>query len=87
MVEIVNDDPDAPPPEGNPMDEQGRIVMLARIHSPMELVEEKDRLSAQEQNLRAGGSVERRSPGPSLASMSRAEGSPGVRRGGGSVAR
>jgi len=71
---------------GAQADEEQRLAMLHRVHSPMELVAGDDRLSQQEANLKAGGSVEGSNPGPTLADMQRDEGSPGTRPGGGSVA-
>lgn len=58
MVDPVDTAPDEPYREGNAADETRAFEMLSRIHSPMELVPEKDRLAAQERNLRAGGSLE-----------------------------
>lgn len=61
----VDIEPEEPYPDGNAdtgigaqRDEDGRLEMLARVHSPMELVQASDRAAQEEANLKAGGSVE-----------------------------
>lgn len=60
MVDPVDTAPEEPygtDNDGEPLSEGEALGMLMRVHSPMELVPEKDRLTAQERNLRAGGSI------------------------------
>lgn len=87
MVEVIDTGLEPYPEGANPQgSEEGRKAMLARVHSPMELVEAKDRTAQTVANLAAGGSVEGSNPGPTLADQQRDEGSPGTTPGGGTVA-
>lgn len=65
MAEVVDTGPDEPYEAqgedtgiGAQRSEEDRLAMLARVHSPMELVQAADMAEQQEANLRAGGSVE-----------------------------
>lgn len=85
MSEVVEVDPDLPYPDGDQHPMHERDAMLARVHSPMELVEAENMGKQQEANLAAGGSVEGSNPGLSSADLQRDEGSPGTQPGGGPV--
>lgn len=55
MVEVLDIDPAAEYPSGAPPGEAEREEMLARLHTPNELVPGPDRPAMIERSLRAGG--------------------------------
>jgi len=57
-VDIAPEEPYGAADDGEPLGERAAFEMLRRVHSPAELVPEKDRINASVRNLRAGGSIE-----------------------------